>query len=124
MTQEVRLRYWAEIMRECKESGVTIRKWCKDNNIVEKTYYYWQRRLREAACEQLSEIQSTTNQSNLCKPSFAEVRIIPPSLPMIPLESAQSSQIQFEVRGIKITADGAYPENKLIYLLRELVSSC
>jgi len=38
-----------------RESGLTVRAWCTENKIQEKTYYYWQRKLREAACEQSNE---------------------------------------------------------------------
>lgn len=38
---ELRLGHWAGIMRERKESGLSIRRWCRENGISEKTYYYY-----------------------------------------------------------------------------------
>ena len=42
-TQRVQL--WAERIAECRSSGKSVRAWCRENEISEKTYYYWQRRL-------------------------------------------------------------------------------
>ncbi len=30
---------WLSIIKECQSSGMTIRAWCKQNNIKEATYY-------------------------------------------------------------------------------------
>lgn len=38
---------WAPIITECKSSGMTVRSWCQINDVNEKQFYYWQRRLRE-----------------------------------------------------------------------------
>lgn len=49
-----RLRQWAEIICECKASGKKVTTWCEEHGINTKTYYCWQKRVREAACEQLT----------------------------------------------------------------------
>ena len=40
-----RVELWAKRMAECRGSGMSVRAWCRENEISEKTYYYWQRRL-------------------------------------------------------------------------------
>ena len=40
-----RIRVWAERIAECRSSGKSVRAWCREKEISEKTYYYWQRRL-------------------------------------------------------------------------------
>ena len=55
LTQEVRLTEWSYRLCARRESGLTVRAWCCDNGIKEKTYYYWQNKLRQAACEHISE---------------------------------------------------------------------
>ena len=42
-----RIQLWAERIAECRSSGKSVRAWCRENEISEKTYYYWQRRLYE-----------------------------------------------------------------------------
>ncbi|MDL2219766.1 hypothetical protein LJC04_05500 [Ruminococcaceae bacterium OttesenSCG-928-O06] len=53
LTHEVRLKHWAEVLRRRRESGQTIRSFCRSEGICEKTYYYWQKRIRQAAGESL-----------------------------------------------------------------------
>ena len=40
-----RVQVWAERIAECRSSGKSVRAWCREKEISEKTYYYWQRRL-------------------------------------------------------------------------------
>lgn len=48
-TYQVRLAQWAQIIEECnrRPEGMTAKQWLKDNDISEKAYYYWQRRVRK-----------------------------------------------------------------------------
>jgi transposase-like protein len=54
MAQEVRLANWTGIVRARRDSGLSVRCYCQEQGINEKTYYYWQRRLRETAFERLA----------------------------------------------------------------------
>jgi len=61
VTHQYRLSQWAPIIKECKNSGLTVLDWCVENNINEKRFYYWQRKVRE---ELASSLISTNNSSN------------------------------------------------------------
>ena len=45
--QEVQLRDWAAQIKAQQASGMTVQKWCAENGINPKTYYYHLRKLRE-----------------------------------------------------------------------------
>ena len=45
--EEVRLRDWAAKIEAQQASGMTVQKWCAENGINPKTYYYHLRKLRE-----------------------------------------------------------------------------
>ena len=45
--QEVQLRDWAAQIAAQQASGMTVQKWCAENGINPKTYYYHLRKLRE-----------------------------------------------------------------------------
>lgn len=72
VAHEVRRQQWALVMQERRESGLTIQEFCRAHEIKEKTFYYWQRRLREAVCENLALRQET---GIVAAPAFAEVRM-------------------------------------------------
>lgn len=60
---EYRLSHWAQIMQERTGSGLSIRAFCKQNGISNNTYFYWQRKLRTAACTELATAQSVSEKS-------------------------------------------------------------
>ena len=53
ITRKMRLAQWTSIIRECNSSGMSKKSWITDNNIDEKQFYYWQRRIREEAIQEL-----------------------------------------------------------------------
>ena len=55
---DLRMREWAEMVRECSRSGLTIREWCGDNGINIKTYYYRLKSIRSINPRQKSLIWS------------------------------------------------------------------
>lgn len=61
VTQKYRLNQWIEIIRECRSSGQTVSAWCADHDINPKSYYYWLKRVRMAACEALPSLCAQNN---------------------------------------------------------------
>jgi putative transposase len=53
IAKEYRLAHWARMMQDRKERGLNIKEFCMEGGFHENVYYYWQRKLREAACEAL-----------------------------------------------------------------------
>jgi len=115
IAQEYRLTHWAGIMRERAEIGLNIKAYCRQIGISTNTYHYWQRKLRESACEQLSVVQERSV-------AFAEVELSGPAhqLPSSPALVESCATLQIEVSGIKLTVDSSYPIDKLTALVREL----
>jgi hypothetical protein len=58
VTHKYRLNKWTEIISECRNSGQTVSVWCAEHDINPKSYYYWLKKVRSAACEALSPINS------------------------------------------------------------------
>ena len=40
-----KLDLWAERILECRNSGLSVKTWCKENGVCEQTYYKWQKKL-------------------------------------------------------------------------------
>ncbi len=51
---EYRLSQWTQVLQERRRSGLSVREYCRRSQIKECVYYYWQRKLREAACQGLT----------------------------------------------------------------------
>ena len=92
---EYRLSHWAQIMHERKESGLSIRAFCKNAGLHENVYYYWQRKLREASCEELALRRETAITE---APTFAEVRL-PPATPCTGVITVRMGGVEVEIAG-------------------------
>ena len=44
-----RLAIWAERITACRNSGVSVKRWCAEQKIPITTYYHWQRKVFDAA---------------------------------------------------------------------------
>ena len=77
MTQEIRIKQWVDIIRECRNSGMTNKSWCEEQGVNLKSYYYWQRKVRRIAGEKYAMVQSSKNPIACedAKPVFTEMRL-------------------------------------------------
>ena len=84
---EYRAQQWAMLIQECKGSGMTNKEFCIQRGVSEKSFYYWQRKLREQIVEavvpQLVPLESLPEQKDLLQISFrgAELKL-PASIDM------------------------------------------
>jgi hypothetical protein len=99
---------------------MTVKAYCERNRIHENIYYYWQKKIREALCEELSEKQADIVQTGMTTPVFREVKLtgqhLPPSA-----TTAYQDQIYIETSGMRVTAGTGYPADKLAAVVREIM---
>lgn len=57
---------WSQRISECRNSGMSVREWCKENGIALSTYYNQQRKVFEAAKKAAKDEDHT---------EFAEIRL-------------------------------------------------
>lgn len=67
-----RMEQWIPLIKECQASGMSVKSWCRQNDIKESAYYYWLKKIRRKACaQQLPAVQSE-NQKPV---EFAKLRV-------------------------------------------------
>jgi hypothetical protein len=120
-TKGYRLSKWAGILQARKESGLKIREFCNDAGIAEHQYYYWQKKLREEACDEIESSRSSV--VGMAPPGFMEIKM-PQLTSVLSPTSTDHSQLCVESPGVRITAGGEYPVDKLVVLLREVMQPC
>ena len=116
-THDVRRTSWFNIITECqqKPAGVSIRQWLSDNGIKEKAYYYWLRKFRREACEQI-QLPAVTAPAEV---SFAEFHV-PASAP-VKLTAASNAVATIRANGITLEIAGDISEALLRMLLQEVI---
>ena len=59
---EYRLSHWAQVMEDRMSRGLSVKAYCKQEGFPVNKYYYWQKKLREAACTALIEVSQTNGE--------------------------------------------------------------
>lgn len=71
---EYRAQQWAMLIQECKSSGMSNKEFCMQRGVSEKSFYYWQKKLRtkllEAAAPQLVQLDPVSVPTELLQISF------------------------------------------------------
>ena len=75
MSKQERLENWTARIMACRSSGMTVRAWCQENGLSEKTYYYWLRRVRQEAYSQLQQELPTLTHMDSTAVTFAEIPV-------------------------------------------------
>lgn len=68
---------WLSLISDCQTSGMTVRSWCKQNQICEQTYYRNLRMLREKACSDFP-LDAISTPENLTPASFKKLEVQAP----------------------------------------------
>ena len=114
IASEYRLSQWAQMLQARQSSQQSINEFCKSMGVSRNTYFYWQRKVRKAACA-LGEYKPEANLASLTSTGFAEVKVKGNS------DSAQSSvtpppsQLHIEAAGARITVDSEYQLRNWLY---------
>ena len=77
ISHEVRLANRKTIVEQCNDrpQGTTVKQWHADNDINEKTYYYWLRRIRREVYSQHNTGLSSASGQGRPSVSFAEIPV-------------------------------------------------
>lgn len=82
VTADYRLAKWAQVVKARHESGQKVDDFCAASGISKNAYYYWQRKLKKAACTGLSKVEEAESampngwlKLNTAEPLQAESRI-------------------------------------------------
>ena len=103
MNGQNKLALWAERVSACRSSDLSVRDWCRENEICEQTYYRWQRRLYGIAKAQQEQ------------PRFAE--ITPSHMTSAP------AAVTVRIAGAEIDIQNGADEETVGMMLR-LLKSC
>lgn len=69
-TSRIRTGQWADIIKDCKRSGLKVDDYCAQHGLSRNAYFYWLRKVKEAALTQSGfvEVQQQAELSS-CYPS-------------------------------------------------------
>lgn len=77
ISHTVRNSRWKDIILQCQNrpAEMSAKQWMIENQVSEKSYYYWQRKLRTEAFKQMNHSSLMPVAQGTSEVSFAEIRI-------------------------------------------------
>ena len=60
-----RLLEWSQKVADCRQSGLSVKRWCSGNGVTPKTYYSWQKKVFSFMVEQ-QRLQLETAEPEHC----------------------------------------------------------
>ena len=63
--QRQRLQEWSQRVAACRQSGLSVKRWCDENGVPLKTYYTWQKKVFSFMMEQ-QKLQLETEEHEGC----------------------------------------------------------
>ena len=97
---EYRAQQWAMVVQECAASGLSNREFCRQRGIAEKSFYYWQRKLR----------------SEIVKSASPQLVQLEPAVPI------QDDMLQIQYRGAELNLPVGVDMDAVAAILRSLQS--
>jgi len=118
-THNVRRGNWLNIINECQNrpATVSVKKWLAENGVKEKAYYYWLRKFRKEAYEQM---QVPAVSKACSEVAFAEIKCPEDSnfLPFVSATERPAITIRHKALSIEISND--ISEELLSRIIREV----
>ena len=114
-TSEYRMAQWAQLLQERANSGLKVEEFCLSKGISRNSYFYWQKKLREATCERLDGMMS--RHTGLAVQRFTEVMVSGSTMHSV---AVQPDQVFVDAGLYRLTAGPGYPVEHLAKLLREV----
>lgn len=120
-THDVRRTNWLNIINQCQSRPVdmSVKQWLAENDIKEKAYYYWLRKFRKEAYNQM-QLPPVSTKTDV---TFTEVTmpIVATSIENIPQAASPGSVVAvIKCNGLTIELSNEISEGLLSHLLQEV----
>jgi putative transposase len=118
-TAEIMYQRWVQVIQDWNNSGLSKRDYCQQNEIDEKQFYYYQRRIRAIIATQAERPALPEGSSGLAANSAGQQSNRPQivKLQFPGMGQANASMISFSVNGMNFSVPEAIPASFLAKLL-------
>ena len=111
---QMHMQEWAKLIEARQDSGLTIKDWCQKSNLPESRYYYYLKKLRLAACENLPTENRDESQFALV-PNHARISN--------PVAAARDNAIRITLSNAVVEISGEADESQVKLILGVLLNA-
>ena len=109
---DYRLSQWAQVIQARLDSRQSVKDFCRTAGISKNAYFYWQKKLREAAC---TELAKTEESQSILPSGWMQIKPEP--------EQHTKEALEIEINGCHVTVNAETDSEllkKICRTLREL----
>lgn len=119
-THEIRALNWAAIIEQCqaRPDGQSAKQWLAANNVPEKQYYYWQRKLRKQFYEK-SLTPALPEPAENCPPAVAFAEIPADEI----ISSKPVTAVTIKSRKLTLEISSAVPASSMIEIVKAVANA-
>jgi len=117
-THNSKMALWMERIKSCRSSGMTVVKWCEENNVNQKTYYYWMRKIKREAFEALpsESLAKAPVVQNAITPVFSKIEL--------PKTGTSAAAVTIRMSGMDIEIQNEASADIIKNILRAVTAIC
>ena len=117
VTKQLHLEQWTRMVMSCKNSGLPVSEWCRQNNIGTKCYYYRYKKVKEAALQAsaFAEIPVPESRPVFTEPGIQKTEPVAGDCGFIP-------QMTISVNGSVLGISESTPDSLILKML-ELIKN-
>ena len=119
-TAEIRYQRWVQVIQDWSKSGLSKRDYCQQNEIDEKQFYYYQRRIRAIIAAQAEVPALPEGRFSVAAASSAEQQSNRPQIVKLRfpgMAEAKAPMISFSINGMNFSVPETIPASFLAKLL-------
>ncbi len=119
-TAEIKYQRWVQVIQDWSKSGLSKRDYCQQNEIDEKQFYYYQRRIRAVIAAQAEVPALPESSFSVAAASSVEQQSNRPQIVKLQfpgMGQANASMISFSVNGMSFSVPETIPASFLAKLL-------
>ena len=113
---QYRIRKWANIIADFKQSGLTVQQYCDANQLTRDSYYYWYKKIRALTLKQMAPAIVPIGSAVPDTPDSKTV----PALPAVTENALPPATLTLQVGDVSLQVNEATPDTLLRRTLRIL----
>jgi transposase-like protein len=116
LTRQQKLESWFEKIVACRQSGLSDKQWCIQNQISTGTFYYWVKQLKK--CNNISIPEHNPI------PTATEQQVVPLRILDEPVSISSETAIVMRVQGMELEIKNGADEETIAHTLSALRRLC
>ena len=117
---QIRRSQWEQIVLEANKSAISKKDWCRQKGINLKSFYYWQKKIRNEAAKDMEEASNASLPVPAAPSAFVEIPFPSQSYRESEPSHALSPELMIQIGDCRVYVAGTIQDRTLDTVLKVL----